>query len=198
MIIGLTGKSCSGKDTVVECLDKNQFSVIDVDKLGHLALEENKEKLVSTFGKKILKDGAIDRKALGEIVFRDPGELKRLEEITHPFMREETIKRAHLIESEGKIAVINCALLERMKLVSVSDEIWLVLSPYEKRLERALKRDGVTEKMFSERTKSQLDIGQSIYDGKKRVFTILNNQGKEELCRQIKFYCGKIGTRGSL
>ena len=45
MIVGLTGKSCSGKDSVSRMLGDN-FATIDVDKLGHIALEKNKERLV--------------------------------------------------------------------------------------------------------------------------------------------------------
>ena len=95
MIIGLTGKSCAGKDTVASMLPSDRFSVIDVDGLGHQALESNHEKLRAAFGDGIFrKDGTVDRKILGPIVFSDPEKLETLNSITHPWMVEEAIREA--------------------------------------------------------------------------------------------------------
>ena len=63
MIIGLTGKSCSGKDYVSHMFG-DEFLVIDEDHLGHIALDVNKDKLVDAFGEDILRDGKVDRKKI--------------------------------------------------------------------------------------------------------------------------------------
>ncbi len=192
MVIGLTGRSCSGKDTVAEILDKNRFEIIDEDKLGHLALEKNIGEVVDAFGESVIVNGKIDRKTLSKIVFSDERALRKLESITHPWMKEETKRKIDSITENGKIAVINAALLERMKLTDLCTEIWIVLSPYEKRLERALKRDGVTEESFKKRTLSQQDIGSTVYSLKKPVFTVINDSSKEVLCRQVELYCDRM------
>lgn len=191
MIVGLVGKSCSGKDTVASLLD-DRFEVIDEDKLGHEALEKNVEKIKAVFGSGIVKDGVVDRKALGRIVFSDPLKLQALNDITHPWMKEETLSLARDIEKKGRIAVINAAILEEMGFVPYCDEILFVLSPYEMRKGRALLRDGITEEGYKNRALSQKNIGESLYSCGKKVITIINDETKEKLSRQVGFYCASI------
>ena len=91
MIIGLTGKSCSGKDYVARLFGE-EFVVIDEDNLGHVALDNNREKLVAAFGDSIITDGKVDRKKLGPIVFSDKEKLEKLNSISHPWMVAETLR----------------------------------------------------------------------------------------------------------
>lgn len=195
MIVGLTGKSCSGKDSVSRMLGDN-FATIDVDKLGHIALEKNKERLVECFGEGIISGQTIDRKKLANIVFSDKKKLTQLNNITHPWMVKETLRECREIENKGKIAVINCALLESMGFVKYCDEIIYVESSYPKRLERALKRDSLTAEAFKKRDDNQKEIGILLFSSGKKVFKIINDAGLEELSRQVNLYCDNIGKRG--
>ena len=61
MVIGVVGKSCSGKDEAVKFLVNAGFFEINVDKLGHEALVKNKERLVEAFGDVILTNNSVDR-----------------------------------------------------------------------------------------------------------------------------------------
>lgn len=194
MIIGLTGKSCAGKDAVAALLDKKRFEVIDVDKLGHDALAMNKDKLVEAFGDGIIaQDGSVDRKVLGPLVFSDPDKLEALNSITHPWMHDEAIRRAEEAEREGKDAVINAALLESMGFVESCDRIILVVAEYETRLKRALQRDsGMTEEKFRDRTMAQKDVGLSLFGSGRPVFTIINDEGFDSLSRQVMFLCDRL------
>lgn len=194
MIIGLTGKSCAGKDAVAELLDKKRFEVIDVDKLGHDALAMNKDKLVEAFGDGIIaQDGSVDRKVLGPLVFSNPDKLEALNSITHPWMHDEAIRRAEEAEREGKDAVINAALLESMGFVESCDRIILVVAEYETRLKRALQRDsGMTEEKFRDRTMAQKDVGLSLFGSGRPVFTIINDEGFDSLSRQVMFLCDRL------
>lgn len=193
MIIGLTGKSCAGKDTVAALLPEDRFSVIDVDGLGHEALEENHEKLRKAFGSSIFRDdGTVDRKVLGPIVFADAEKLETLNSITHPWMKEETLRKAKEVEGNGKIAVINAALLESMGFVEYCDMIILVIAPYGIREERALKRDGMTKEKFHDRAMAQKDIGLSLLESGRNVITIVNDSDEATISRQVSFLCAKI------
>ena len=191
MIVGLTGKSCSGKDTVALLLDE-RFVVIDEDGLGHKALENNAEKIREAFGDDVISSGNVDRKKLSRIVFSSPEKLELLNSISHPWMVEETIRLCREIEKKGSIAVINAAILEKMGFVKYCDEILFVLSPYEKRLGRALKRDGVTEDSFRKRNESQKEIGSTLFSCGKKVVTIINDKEKDDLSRQVAAYCASI------
>lgn len=192
MVVGVVGKSCSGKDEAVKFLVNEGFYEINVDKLGHEALMYKVDELVSSFGSTILKDGEVDRKVLGPIVFSDPEKLKILNSITHPWMCEETER----LTKENENCVINAALLESMGLVRLCDEVLYVFAPLEIRLERALKRDGITEENFLNRNKNQKEIGLSLLESGKRVITIINDQDKEYLYRQLTLYCDRLKSRG--
>ncbi len=191
MIVGLTGKSCSGKDRVASLLDE-RFVVIDEDRIGHEALGKNIGRIREAFGDGVISGGAVDRKKLGPVVFSSAEKLALLNSITHPWMVDETIRRCREIEKEGKIAVINAAILEEMGFVPYCDEIIFVLAPYEKRLERALKRDGVSEEAFRRRSESQKSIGSGLFSSGKKVVTIINDKDDEELSRQVGSYCATM------
>lgn len=191
MIIGLTGKSCSGKDYVAHLFGE-EFVVIDEDNLGHVALDNNREKLVAAFGDSIITDGKVDRKKLGPIVFSDKEKLEKLNSISHPWMVAETLRLCREAESEGKIAVINAAILEKMGFVPYCNEVVLVSSPYSERLKRAVMRDKITPEAFEKRDENQKDIGSTLSNGGVKVTNIINDSDKESLSRQVKEYCDSI------
>ena len=191
MIIGLTGKSCSGKDYVAHLFGE-EFVVIDEDNLGHVALDNNRENLVAAFGDSIITDGKVDRKKLGPIVFSDKEKLEKLNSISHPWMVAETLRLCREAESEGKIAVINAAILEKMGFVPYCNEVVLVSSPYSERLKRAVMRDKITPEAFEKREENQKDIGSTLSNGGVKVTNIINDGDKESLSRQVKEYCDSI------
>ena len=193
MIIGLTGKSCAGKDTVAALLPKDRFAIIDVDALGHKALEENHEALRESFGDGIFRpDGSVDRKILGPMVFADSSKLQTLNDITHPWMRDEALREARSAEKNGFVAVINAALLESMGFVHECDLIVLVIAPYDVREARALKRDGMTKEKFRARSDAQKDIGLSLLESGRQVITIVNDSDEDTISRQVSFLCARI------
>ena len=196
MIIGLTGKSCSGKDYVAHLFGE-EFVVIDEDNLGHVALDNNREKLVAAFGDSIITDGKVDRKKLGPIVFSDKEKLEKLNSISHPWMMAETLRLCREAESEGKIAVINAAILEKMGFVPYCNEVVLVSSPYSERLKRAVMRDKITAEAFKKRDENQKDICSTLSKGSVKVTNIINDGDKESLSRQVKEYCDSILGKGA-
>jgi dephospho-CoA kinase len=92
MVVGITGNYCSGKDIASSQFQESGYRIIDVDRLGHEALRARKGEIVQAFGTAILRNGQVDRKKLGEIVFADQGQKKRLEIIVHPWMVEQVKK----------------------------------------------------------------------------------------------------------
>ena len=196
MIIGLTGKSCSGKDYVSHLFGE-EFVVIDEDKLGHVALDNNREKLVAAFGDSIITDGRVDRKKLGPMVFSDKEKLEKLNSISHPWMVAETLSLCREAEREGKIAVINAAILEKMGFVPYCNEVVLVSSPYSERLKRAVMRDKITPEAFEKRDEKQKDIGATLSKEAVKVTNIINDGDKESLSRQVKEYCDSILSKRS-
>lgn len=139
--MGLTGLCCAGKNEAARVFLEEGFREIDVDALGHAALEEKKQEILDCFGPGILSShGTIDRKKLGNIVFKHKRELEKLERIVHPVMGER-IKQ--IISNEEGPIVINAALLYRMNLDSLCTRIVIIRSPLLERINRCMDRDGL-------------------------------------------------------
>ena len=90
--VALTGGIGSGKTTAGDFFEDLGAVVVDADHLAREVIERGSEgfdELVATFGDEILKNGNLDRAKLGEMVFSNPAELKKLEGIIHPRVQEE-------------------------------------------------------------------------------------------------------------
>ena len=95
MIIGITGSIACGKSTVSNYLKSKGYIVIDADKIGHEALDDDyvKEKLILAFGNEILEDNKINRQKLGELVFGNSSNLNVLNSIIHPEIRKKILEK---------------------------------------------------------------------------------------------------------
>jgi dephospho-CoA kinase len=70
MLIGLTGMYCAGKNHVAAILEQRGLAVLDVDKLGYIAIENKKAAVFARFGEDVKnQDGSVNRRLLGEKVF---------------------------------------------------------------------------------------------------------------------------------
>ena len=85
-LIGITGGIASGKSTFSELIQQEGYTVIHSDQIGHEVLDypEIKNKLISVFGKVIIKDHHIDRNVLRKIIFNDETKRNLLNSIVHP------------------------------------------------------------------------------------------------------------------
>ena len=187
MVIGLTGKSCSGKNEAGNILAQAGLEVWDLDRIAHRGLEENREAVEAVFGPDI------SRPAIGRIVFRDPEKRRQLEGILYPWLGKKI--SAWKDENPEGVLVVNGALLHRAGFHLLCDCIIYVDAPFNVRLERALQRDGVTEEQFRLREGSQDDVDFRVVDYKVPVHVILNvDLNLDELRRQVLNICDKIGV----
>ena len=192
MVIGLTGKSCSGKNYVGRVLEGIGLEVWDTDRMCHDGLNENIRAIVSEFGEGVVQGAEVSRPALGKIVFSDPERRKALENILYPWLREkveEWIKR----NPEG-ILVLNGALLYRAGLCELCNCVIYVDASYETRLRRAIERDGLDEKTFMLREQSQQDVDFRDVTYPVTLYIVSNNDSNSgEVNRQIFGICDKLG-----
>lgn len=87
LIVALTGGIGAGKSQVAKYFHQLGSYVFDADQFARAAIERGSkgfDEVVTTFGDQILKDGDIDRRKLGEIIFADPTAKANLESIIHP------------------------------------------------------------------------------------------------------------------
>jgi pantetheine-phosphate adenylyltransferase len=171
-IIGLTGEIGSGKSYVGEQLvklaknDKVQAHNIELDLLAQQIQEDLSEEkyalvrqeIVKNFGQAVAKkDGSIDRKALGEIVFADAKKLAKLNEIMHTPILVRL--RKELKNKEGLI-ILNAALLAETKMMDLSNYNLILLDVDEKTQEQRLINRGLNKEQIQRRLVSQYDFAQ--------------------------------------
>jgi dephospho-CoA kinase len=184
MVIGVTGKYAAGKDEVSRVLVERGFLEINVDALGHRVLEEKKEAAIRLFGNSCLRaDGTVDRATLGRIVFRRPLELRKLEALLHPRMRELVIEEIR--KAGNRHCVINAAILFHMGLADLTRLVIHVRAPFCTRFQRTRKRNGLSLPAFLARCRVQRKIVPKPVPGKVDIVTIWNTRNKTYLKDRI-------------
>ena len=103
IILGITGPTGSGKTTLLQHIVDRNGCVLDLDAIYHELLQTDKgllRELEDRFPG-VIRDGALDRKALGAIVFADPEALLDLNAITGKYILAETDRRLRAAEADG-------------------------------------------------------------------------------------------------
>ena len=181
--VALTGGIGSGKSTVADILEDLGALVIDSDLLAREVIERGTngyDQVVARFGDSILRDGEIDRSALGNIVFSDVAARKDLEGIIHPLVRERAEKIAS--RAGDRVVVNQIPLLFETKGSERFDFVISVEADEEIRKER-LRERGLKDYEINKRMAAQAsDIQRaSIAD-----VVITNNGTIDDLTRKIE------------
>jgi dephospho-CoA kinase len=186
MIVGLAGKSCSGKNVAAEILVKKGWVSVDLDHLSHNILNDLSSEAAALFGREILtSDGKVDRKLLGQIVFGNPEELSRLEHLIYPELhnRLDEILAARTVGSPPFL--LNAALLEKNDFWKKCDCILWVDAPYFIRLIRALKRDGKPLKELIGLFRIQAKLKPQYFFQRVDIYTIKNGGNRKTLEKRL-------------
>ncbi|MBP1727698.1 MAG: dephospho-coenzyme kinase [Deltaproteobacteria bacterium] len=181
-VIGLTGGIASGKSTVARLLAGHGIPVIDADQLARDAVHPGTAALgqiAARFGERVLTPaGALDRTALAEIVFADPGARRTLEEILHPAIKSLAEQRLAELQRRGEpVAVYMAPLLIEAGAADRVDEIWVVYVDRETQLQRLVSRDGVSREGAEQRLAAQLPMDEKAAQGR----IVIDNCGTPEM-----------------
>jgi dephospho-CoA kinase len=168
--IGLTGGIGSGKSTVARLLEKLGACVLDADAIVH-ELEGAGQPLAAEigtmFGSQVLRpNGAVDREALGELVFRDAAARKRLNQLVHPRVGGEIARRAQAARDAGvPLLVLDIPLLleSRGQGPSASallgiDAVVVVWVPLETQISRLMERNALSREEALRRISAQMSL----------------------------------------
>lgn len=185
-VIGLTGGIAAGKSTVSEALRESGAVVIDADKVGHDAYRPGTEThaaLVEAFGDAILaEDGEIDRRKLGAIVFGDPAQRLRLQDIVWPRMKAMMRGQlADLAAAGTAVAVIEAAVLFEAGWQDLTDQVWVVQVPEAVAKQRLIARNGMSAEEADSRIRAQLTNEERA----RRADVIIDNSGSVEAAREL-------------
>ena len=175
IVIGLTGGIGTGKSEVARILEEIGAYIIDADRLGHSAYlphSEIWEEVVKEFGDGVLlPDEEIDRKKLGSIVFNDPVQLAKLNEIMHPRMGQMV---ANIIEGlDAEVVVVEAALLLEAGWDALVDEVWCTGASEDVVIDRLKARNGLNKEEAQKRINAQM----SVDERKSRSQVMIENNG---------------------
>jgi dephospho-CoA kinase len=181
-LIGLTGNIGTGKSTVARQLAELGAHVVDADLVYRELIEPDRpawRAVVDLFGPEVLApDRRIDRRRLGEIVFRDPEALARLERATHPLVLER-IDRL-LAEARPRVAVHEAIKLIESGAADRCDEVWVVVAPRDLQIERLVQSRGLSRDAAALRVDGQPPQEAKVA----RADVVLENNGDLEALRQ--------------
>lgn len=177
--VGLTGGIASGKSTVSRMLAERGVPLIDADLIAREVVAPGTDGLsevAAAFGGEILAgDGSLDRKKLGERVFADPEERKRLEAILHPRIQEEQHRRLDALEAAGReaFAVVDAAVMIESGGWTRFDVLVVVSCSEAQQIERLMARDGIGNLAARHRILVQMPLTEKV----KLADRVIDNSG---------------------
>lgn len=179
-LVGLTGGAGSGKSTVAGILRELGAVVVDADEASHAVYEPGTpgfDSVIQEFGKSYVKEGRIDRKRLGELVFSDAAARRRLNDIVHPLVREWMAQRtAEAVERGAAVVVQDVPLLFENSLERFFSSVVLIYVPEQVQVERLVSGRGFTHEQARAVIGAQLPIEQK----RGRAHHVINNSGSLE------------------
>lgn len=195
LTIGLTGGIATGKSTVSALLRQAGFPIVDADIVAREVVEPGTptlEKIKLAFGPGIIDNGVLDRRKLGQIVFENGAQLKKLNDIMQPAISSAMADKINFWRLQNvPILVLDVPLLferdyDKNKLVY---KIIVVTASEEIQLSRLENRDQLSNMEARNRVKAQLPMSQKIA----RADYVIDNNGRiEDLQEQVTVLIKKI------
>lgn len=166
LIIGLTGGIGSGKSTVANILADLGAAIIDSDRINReqLAQPEVMDELRSWWGDSIVTTrdgrGVVDRRRVGEIVFADDAQRRRLEQLLHPRIEKqrEALIREYENDPSVRLIVLDSPLLLEAGLGDECDAVVFVDTDDAVRRQRVTQHRGWSETDWKSRENSQFAL----------------------------------------
>ncbi len=186
LIVGVTGGVGSGKTTVSRIFEKEGAYLIDADQIARELVEPLRpswREIIRLFGKEILnQDKTIDRKSLAEKAFADPEQRRLLNQILHPRIKRELVKRVRAIgrKDPHAIVIFDAPLLVETGFHQEMDKVVVVTSTKSQQIARLKKRSGMSETETRRIIASQLALEEKI----KLADYIVRNEGSIQKTRR--------------
>ncbi len=165
LVAGLTGGIASGKTTVAGMFRALGAHVIHADDEGREVVTPGEPALAevtAAFGAEyLLADGSLDRRRLGDRVFSRPAELRRLNRITHPRIRERVCKKLRKLAVETTcptVVILEAAILIEAGWADEVDRIIVVAAQPSTQVARLMAGSKLSRAQAEARVRSQLPL----------------------------------------
>lgn len=160
-VVGLTGRSGSGKSTVSSHYAAQGYPVLDGDLISREVTKPGSDclaALVEVFGGEILQeDGSLDRAALATLAFAQPEATQKLVRITHPAIIAKLLEGIRQAEKQGaRLVFVDGAVIVGAPFERYCDALIVVTAPERESLLRIMLRDGISKEAARRRLSAQL------------------------------------------
>ncbi len=185
-IIGVTGSSGAGKDTLCEILEnKYNAEIVDADKIAKELSKKGTmylKSIVDCFGSKIVnRQGELNRKKLASIIFEDEKKREELNKLTFIYVVDEIKRRISKLKKD--IIVVNAPLLFESNLNQICDFVIAIIADRDIQIERIMKRDNLTKEAAEKRLNMQ---NSNEYFEENADYIIHNKESLKDLEKQLK------------
>ena len=185
-IIGVTGSSGAGKDTLCEILEnKYNAEIVDADKIAKELSKKGTmylKSIVDCFGSKIVnRQGELNRKKLASIIFEDEKKREELNKLTFIYVVDEIKRRISKLKKD--IIVVNAPLLFESNLNQICDFVIAIIADRDIQIERIMKRDNLTKEAAEKRLNMQKS---NEYFEENADYIIHNKESLKDLEKQLK------------
>lgn len=161
-LIAVSGGIGAGKSVVSEMLRVMGYYVYDCD-LNARRIIDTDTAIVDRIAREVcvdaVNDGKIDRKRLAACVFADAEALSRLNAITHRAVLEDLSEwvESRPVDESRPVVFVETALLIESGLDRIVDQAWIVTASEQVRIDRVMRRNGLTRAEVESRIRSQSD-----------------------------------------
>lgn len=200
-VIGLTGGVATGKSLALQAFREVGAAVLSADAIAHELMAPGKplaQRVAAEFAGCVLPDGALDRRALGRLVFRDAEARKRLEALVHPPVLERLrceLDRLRNLPRPPEVVVVEVPLLYEVGLQDWFDGVVVVAADEDAQMARLRCRDGLSEEEARLRVAAQMPIAEK----EARADWVLRNDGTPEHLRaQVRQMMRNLRARAAV
>jgi len=197
IVVGLTGSIGMGKSTAAALLRRLGIPVYDADRAVHQLLARGGGAVLAVAARfpAVVRAGAVDRAALGRIVFADPAQLRALEAIVHPlvlvaqrrFLAAQARRRTRLV-------VLDIPLLFEAGSDRRCAAVLVVSAPSFIQSQRVLRRPGMTAEQFAGILAKQMP---DLEKRRRADLVIPTGLGKRLTLTRLSRAIARLETRGS-
>lgn len=188
--VGITGGIGSGKSTVCRLFEQNGIAVYDSDARAKALMAESatlREQLVAAFGAECYNDQGLNRVYLAGRVFGDEVELRRLNGIVHPAVKDDFRRWADA--QRGAYVVLESAILFESGFDAEVDTTLAVMAPMEERLRRTAERDGTDVEAIKRRMEHQLSDDELHARAARTIVNLRMDYLESDVEQLHKIYC---------
>ncbi len=188
--VGVTGGIGSGKSTVCKLFAQMGRVVISADEIARELTATNddiKAAIRETFGDEVFhSSGALNRKALAEVVFNNQEAKEKLNAIIHPLVFETIEARINALKPSQRspYVIIEAALIYESRMDDDMHYVIVVDAKEELRIERVMERDEVDRAAVLARIRSQMNVQEKV---ELADFVIVNEGTEADLIERVAF-----------